>query len=229
MLILKQETVMKNVVITGANRGIGLALAQQFKKLGYRVFAVCRQSSDELENLGVSVVDNIDVTKSLDLLKMQSALANVEIDILIKNAGILRVDILPTISSDQLLEQFKVNAVAPLQIVCHLMQQLTAGSKIAFITSRMGSISDNSSGGYYGYRMSKTALNAAAMSLSRDLAPQEISVVLYHPGWVQTQMVNNTGDISATEAAQKLADLMIAQDMSKTGSFTHSNGQALTW
>ncbi|MFT5707590.1 MAG: NAD(P)-dependent dehydrogenase (short-subunit alcohol dehydrogenase family), partial [Oceanospirillaceae bacterium] len=90
MLILKQETVMKNVVITGANRGIGLALAQQFKKLGYRVFAVCRQSSDELENLGVSVVDNIDVTKSLDLLKMQSALANVEIDILINNAGILR-------------------------------------------------------------------------------------------------------------------------------------------
>ena len=105
--------------------------------------------------------------------------------------------------SDVILEQFKVNALAPLQVVAKLKQQLPNGAKIALISSRMGSIADNSSGGSYGYRMSKTALNAAGMSLSHDLSEQQISVAIYHPGWVQTDMVNHSGDITAEQCSAK--------------------------
>ena len=93
----------------------------------------------------------------------------------------------------------------------------------------MGSISDHTSGGRYGYRMSKAALNIAGMSLAQDLAPRDISVGLYHPGYVQTEMVGNNGDISATEAATRLVGLINQQDMSQTGLFKHSNGEILPW
>jgi len=119
--------------------------------------------------------------------------------------------------------------LAPLQVVDALRNKLSSGAKVALITSRMGSIADNGSGGRYGYRMSKAALNAAGMSLAKDLAGDNISVGLYHPGWVQTEMVSGTGDISAQEAAQRLIELICAQDMSQSGLFKHSNGEILPW
>ncbi len=220
---------MNTVVITGANRGIGLAMAKQFRDKGYHVVALCRQSSSDLNQLNVQVIENIDVAAPAGLAKLASELANTKIDILINNAGILRDESLGDINDKTIVEQFMVNALAPLQVVDILRGQLSAGSKVALITSRMGSIADNGSGGRYGYRMSKAALNAAGMSLSKDLAPDNISVGLYHPGWVQTEMVSGTGDISATEAATRLTQLILAQDMTQTGLFKHSNGDLLPW
>jgi len=220
---------LKNVIITGANRGIGLELCRTFADLGFSVYALCRQSSAALDALSVTVIENIDVATESGLAHMQAQLTGVVIDILINNAGILRATSLADLRSDVILEQFKVNALAPLQVVDTLKEQLPSGAKIALISSRMGSIADNTSGGSYGYRMSKSALNAAGVSLSHDLAAQQISVAIYHPGWVQTDMVNHSGDICAAESAQKLCRLILAQNMAQSGTFTHSNGQSLPW
>jgi len=122
------------------------------------------------------------------------------------NAGILRDESLGSINSSTIVEQFKVNALAPLEVVDLLHRNLTSGSRIALITSRMGSIADNDSGGRYGYRMSKAALNAAGMSLVRDLINRNISVGIYHPGWVQTDMVAGSGHITADVAALNFID-----------------------
>mgnify|MGYP003388267271 CR=1 FL=1 len=160
---------------------------------------------------------------------MSRALADINIDLLVCNAGILRDESLTNLNAATIREQFEVNALAPLNIVSALQDNLVQGSKVAMITSRMGSIADNGSGGRYGYRMSKAALNAAAMSLSKDLAYQNIAVGIYHPGYVQTDMVNNRGDISAHEAAARLVNLMENLTMAETGVFKHSNGDILPW
>ncbi|WP_119969193.1 SDR family oxidoreductase [Shewanella japonica] len=219
----------KNVVITGANRGIGLALAKLFKQQGDKVFALCRHTSDELELLDVNVITQIDVATDEGIHNMQTSLAGVNIDVLICNAGILRDEQLSHLNLDTIRQQFEINALAPLRIVAALNHQLNAGGKVAMITSRMGSIEDNTSGGRYGYRMSKAALNAASMSLSHDLSPKQIAVGIYHPGYVQTDMVNHGGDISALESASRLVGLINSLDMTTTGVFKHSNGQTLPW
>ncbi|MBQ4888899.1 short-chain dehydrogenase [Shewanella sp. UCD-FRSSP16_17] len=219
----------KNVVITGANRGIGLALAKLFKQQGDKVFALCRHTSDELELLDVNVITQIDVATDEGIHNMQTSLAGVNIDVLICNAGILRDEQLTHLNLDTIRQQFEINALAPLRIVAALNHQLNAGGKVAMITSRMGSIEDNTSGGRYGYRMSKAALNAASMSLSHDLSPKQIAVGIYHPGYVQTDMVNHGGDISALESASRLVGLINSLDMTTTGVFKHSNGQTLPW
>lgn len=220
---------MQNVIITGANRGIGLAMATQFKQQGFEVYALCRKTSPALTQLNVTVIEGVDVATPSGLTKLSQALSQVDIDILINNAGILRDESLGDLNADTIVEQFLVNALAPLQVVDALRSQLRAGSKVALITSRMGSIADNGSGGRYGYRMSKSALNAAGMSLAKDLASGQVSVGLYHPGWVQTQMVGGSGDISAEQAASRLFGLILEQDMSQTGCFKHSNGDTLPW
>ncbi|WP_448567426.1 SDR family oxidoreductase [Thalassotalea ganghwensis] len=220
---------MKNVLITGANRGIGLALAQTFSQQGDAVFGVCRKSSEELNHCAQKVIENIDVTVDEDRKRLQSILDKTPIDVLICNAGILRDEQLGDINTATIREQFEVNAIAPLMITEVLLSNLNAGARVAMITSRMGSIADNGSGGRYGYRMSKAALNAAAVSLAQDLKDDNISVGIYHPGYVQTDMVNHGGDITATECAQRLAQLINQQDMSTSGTFLHSNGQTLPW
>ncbi len=142
---------MKTVVITGANRGIGLAMAEKFSSLGYQVIALCRASSAALEKLEVKIVTGIDVATTAGLALMQQQLAAQKIDILINNAGILHNESLGSLDTEQILQQFKVNALAPLQVVDILKSQLVNGARVALITSRMGSVTDNGSGGYYGY------------------------------------------------------------------------------
>ncbi len=224
----------QTVVITGTSRGIGLAMTKIFKQRGCKVFALCRQSSDALNALDVNVIEGIELSTPQGIIKAQSALAGITVDLLINNAGILRNEQLNSLDSHSILEQFTVNALAPLLLSEALLLNLTAGSKIAFITSRMGSIADNESGGYYGYRMSKTALNSAAVSLAQDLKKRNISIGIYHPGYVQTDMVNSDGnlihgDISAKEAAQRLIHLTDEQTMANSGTFKHANGQSLVW
>jgi NAD(P)-dependent dehydrogenase (short-subunit alcohol dehydrogenase family) len=219
----------KNIVITGANRGIGLAMCVHFKAQGDNVFALCRQSSVELEKLAVNIIEDIDVATDLGIANMVLALSHVDIDVLVCNAGILRDESLTELNLATIREQFEVNAIAPLRVVASLQSHLNEGAKIALITSRMGSISDNGSGGRYGYRMSKAALNAAAMSLSHDLASKKIAVGIYHPGYVQTEMVNYGGDISASDSAKKLVGLINQLTQDQSGVFKHSNGSVLPW
>jgi NAD(P)-dependent dehydrogenase (short-subunit alcohol dehydrogenase family) len=126
-------------------------------------------------------------------------------------------------------EQFEVNALGALRAVAGLHTHIVRGGKIALITSRMGSIADNTSGGYYGYRMSKAALNAAGVSLARDMAAQQVAVAILHPGYVRTDMTANSGQIDAAESARGLIARIDELSLAKTGSFWHQNGEALPW
>ncbi len=177
----------------------------------------------------MNVVEGVDLSTEQGFTVMAAALSDINIDLLICNAGILRDESLHALNVDTIRQQFEVNALAPLRVVELLQNNLSSGSKVAMITSRMGSIADNGSGGRYGYRMSKAALNAASMSLSKDLAPRNIAVGIYHPGYVQTDMVNHGGDISANVAAGRLVNLMENLTMAETGVFKHSNGEVLPW
>lgn len=219
----------QKIAITGANRGIGLAFAKAYQSRGATVFALCRESSPELDKLGVTVVPGIDVGDSNVQQILGEALHNVSLDILINNAGILRSEKLGSLDYATMAEQFMINAVGPLRITETLLPNLTTGSKVALITSRMGSIADNTSGGAYGYRMSKAALNAAGVSLARDLEPRGIAVAILHPGYVQTDMVNHGGDISADEAAERMVERIEYLNLKNSGTFWHSNGQVLPW
>lgn len=222
-------TTPKIIVITGANRGIGFAMANIFNQRGDTVYALCRNSSAKLDALGVNVVEQVDVSTQAGVTKAVAALEGKTIDLLINNAGILRDEQLTDLNQETILEQFNVNALAPLALSHALLNNLTSGSKVALITSRMGSITDNTSGGRYGYRMSKAALNIAAVSLARDLDSENIAVGIYHPGYVQTDMVNGNGDISAETAAERLVGLMDNLTMTESGVFKHSNGETLPW
>lgn len=219
----------QHIAITGANRGIGLAFAKAYKSRGADVFALCRESSPELDKLDVTVIRGIDVGDRNVQEILGEALQNVSLDILINNAGILRSEKLGSLDYDAIAEQFMVNAVGPLRIAEALLPRINTGGKVALITSRMGSIADNSSGGAYGYRMSKAALNAAGVSLARDLQPRGISVAILHPGYVQTDMVNHGGDISADEAAERMVERIEYLNLKNSGTFWHSNGQVLPW
>lgn len=220
---------MKTAVITGANRGIGLALTQHYLAQGWQVIGICRTTSPELDASGAQVVSGVDVTNAAAIAALAQQLKGKSIDLLINNAGIFQHEQLGNIDYESVQQQFLVNAEAPLRVTEALLDNLASGAKIAFITSRMGSIADNSSGGYYGYRMSKAALNAAAMSLTRDLKPRGIAVAILHPGYVQTAMVNFGGDISANEAAQRLSQRIAGLTLENSGGFWHSNGDPLPW
>ena len=220
---------MKNVVITGANRGIGLEFVKQYIALGCKVYSLCRNSSDELNASGAKVIDKVDVGNVECLEKILPTLHDIKIDLLINNAGVLADESLQDMSAATIEYQFRVNALGPVLVTQMLQNQLVKGAKVAMITSRMGSVTDNTSGGRYGYRMSKAALNIAGMSLAHDLKPQGVAVALLHPGYVQTEMVNNNGDISAALSVERLMQRIEALSLDNTGTFWHSNGEVLPW
>ncbi|MCB9555446.1 MAG: SDR family oxidoreductase [Deltaproteobacteria bacterium] len=220
---------MPTVVITGANRGIGLELARLCKQRGDQVIAICRHGSPALKDLEIRVEEHIDVTEQPALDQLRERLSGVSIDILINNAGILTDESLTNFSADRVRRQFEVNALGPLSVTIALLANLRPGSKVALITSRMGSIADNTSGGRYGYRMSKAALNAAGASLAYDLAEHKIAVAILHPGFVRTEMTNGSGLIDADEAAANLLARIDDLSIRSTGTFWHADGQVLPW
>jgi NAD(P)-dependent dehydrogenase (short-subunit alcohol dehydrogenase family) len=228
---------MKNVVITGANRGIGLELAKHYRELDYTVIGICRETSEELDELADMVISDIDVRSEDAIAMVAEVLASTlissdsgqKIDILINNAGVFLNETLAEMDFDSIQTQMDINAIAPLRVTHAFQSMLWEGSKIAMITSRMGSVSDNGSGAYYGYRASKAALNAFGKSLAIDLKPKGIAVALLHPGFVQTRMVGFNGDISPAQAAAGLAQRIEELNLENTGSFWHSNGELLPW
>jgi NAD(P)-dependent dehydrogenase (short-subunit alcohol dehydrogenase family) len=221
---------MATYLITGANRGIGYEYCQQLLDRGETPIAVCRESSDQLSALGIRVIAGIDVTKDADVARLQSQIQGEAIDVLINNAAIIERVTLADLDFESMRRQFEVNALGPLRVTKSLLGNLSAGSKVVLMTSRMGSIEDNTSGGSYGYRMSKVALCMAGKSLAHDLKPQKIAVAILHPGLVQTRM---TGFIaSGITPKTAVAGLLTRIDqltLANTGTFWHSNGEILPW
>tara|TARA_B100000683_G_C12494214_1_gene555674 strand:+ start:2375 stop:3037 length:663 start_codon:yes stop_codon:yes gene_type:complete len=220
---------MTKVCIIGANRGIGLALTRQYVSRGVEVIAVCRRASPELNTLKTRVIEEINVTEGRSLRQLAHQLQGEKLDLLIHNAGILHRDAFDNFDLDSLRTQFEVNTLAPLQMVRTLKNNLQAGSKVAVITSRMGSIEDNTSGGYYGYRVSKAGVNMVVKNLSLDLQAEQIAVGVFHPGYVQTDMTGQRGDVSADECAHNLVARFDGLSMATTGQFFHAKGEALPW
>ena len=222
---------MKNIVITGANRGIGLELTRLYS-LNANVTAICRQPSNELKKLSnVNIIDSVDL-EDFDSISKGLTKCPDSVDILINNAGVLdRVSLssMDPINIQKINYQFQINALAPLIVINQLLNNLSNSAKIALITSRMGSIDDNSSGSHYGYRMSKAALNMAGKSLSIDLKDKGIAVGMIHPGWVQTDMTGHTGHYTVDIAANQIIDRINELELSNTGTFWHSDGQILPW
>jgi NAD(P)-dependent dehydrogenase (short-subunit alcohol dehydrogenase family) len=219
---------MTTTLITGANRGIGLELARQLVAAGHRVLGTTRDDAPELAALGVEVL-TLDVTHQASIDALALALQDTQLDWLILNAGILIRTPLDDLGLDAVRRQFEVNALGPLRIVAALRTRLEPGSKIAVLTSRMGSIGDNTSGGRYGYRMSKAAVNMAGVSLARDLASEGVSVALLHPGFVRTAMTGHSGFVDPPEAAVGLIQRIEELSLETSGGFWHANGERLPW
>lgn len=221
---------MKTVLVVGSSRGIGLEFCKQYAQAGWRVLAACRTSSPELKNLkGVEIFDGAEVKSLPTLQKVAEKLKGQKVDVLIHNAGIFLHEGWPNLNMETIQEQFLVNAMGPLHSVMAFSPLLEAGSKIALITSRMGSIDDNTSGGYYGYRMSKAALNAAGRSLAIDMRNQGIHVVLLHPGYVKTDMTQHQGDIEPSQSVRGLIQRINELDIKTSGTFWHTNGEMIPW
>jgi NAD(P)-dependent dehydrogenase (short-subunit alcohol dehydrogenase family) len=220
---------MPTALVTGSNRGIGLALCRVLKARGDKVIATCRKSSPELDGLGVEVLSGVDGTSDQAVAALPKRLGERRIDTLILNAGILHGDSLETLDLGVVAEQIAVNAIAPLRVAHALASFLGAGSKIGLVTSRMGSMGDNGSGGYYGYRMSKAAMNAMGVSLARDLHARGIAVAILHPGFVRTEMTGRTGNVDPQDAARLLVTRIDELTLQTSGSFWHANGEKLPW
>jgi len=221
---------MATYVVTGANRGIGYEYCRQLKTRGDTVIALCRATSPELQDLGVQIEANVDIINDAALATIAERLKGVPIDVLINNAGILERVSLEKLDVDSIRRQFEVNALGPLRLTHALLPSLKAGSKVVLMTSRMGSIDDNTSGGSYGYRMSKVALSMAGKSLSHDLKPHNISVAILHPGLVSTRMTGFTPNGITPEVSVKgLLERIDQLTLENTGTFWHSNGDILPW
>jgi len=205
-------------------------MGRQLHARGDQVIAVCRSASPDLEALGVRIEAGVDLTDGATIASLVERLSGVSLDGVFHIAGVLESTSLTNLDLDSLRRQFEVNALGPLRLTTALLPQMRAGSKLALITSRMGSIDDNSSGGSYGYRMSKVALNMAGKSLAIDLQPHGIAVAILHPGLVCTRMVNfNPQAISPAQAVRGLLARIDALSLETSGTFWHANGEVLTW
>jgi NAD(P)-dependent dehydrogenase (short-subunit alcohol dehydrogenase family) len=216
-------------LISGAGRGIGLALTQQLAARGDRVIALCRTPSPALEQIeGIRIIGDIEVTDAAAIGRLAAQLDKQALDVIIHNAGVLSLESLSDLNLDNIRHQFEVNAIAPLHLTQALLPNLRNGSKVVLITSLMGSVADNGSGGMYGYRMSKAALNMAGKSLSVDLKADGIAVGLFHPGLVATSMTQGQG-ISPEEAAGQLLERIDQLTLASSGQFWHADGNPLPW
>ena len=219
---------MATVLITGCNRGIGLQLAAQLHARGDSVIGVCRNASEELSELGIRIISGIDVSDGTSIKTLATELDGEVINILINNAGILMRDEFGAIDYDDMLAQYKVNALGPLRVTEALRDNLQEGSKVAIVSSRVGSIADNSSGNYFGYRASKTAVNQVATNLMHEFKPRGIAVAILHPGLVATEMTSGQG-ITPEESARGLIKRIDDLTIETSGGFWHAEGYELPW
>jgi NAD(P)-dependent dehydrogenase (short-subunit alcohol dehydrogenase family) len=220
---------MAVVLVTGANKGIGLELARQLAARGDDVIAACRKTSQALDALGVRVETGVEVSEDASVAALKKRLGDIKLDLLINNAGIMQGDgRIGGLDFSTIERQFAVNTLGPLRVTNALAPLLGEGGKVVIITSRMGSIGDNGSGSFYGYRMSKAAVNAAGVSLAHDLKGRGIAVALLHPGMVNTDMTRH--GIPAEESVRGLLARIDGLNLKNSGSFWHATtGEILPW
>jgi NAD(P)-dependent dehydrogenase (short-subunit alcohol dehydrogenase family) len=231
--------VPRRILITGADRGIGEALAIEARRRGDDVYATCLGDSPRLRELGIRVEADVDVTSTAATRALGGRLAGIRLDVIVSNAGICLAGELGALDDAAMLREFDVNALGPLRIVEALLPNLSAGAKIAVLTSRVGSIAENGTGGLYGYRMSKAAANMAVVCLARDLAKRGIAVMSLHPGTVRTDMaVALSADVAKAvagtfvephDAARNLLVRIDELTLEQTATFRHANGDRLPW
>jgi NAD(P)-dependent dehydrogenase (short-subunit alcohol dehydrogenase family) len=220
---------MPTALVTGANRGIGLHLTLGLVQRGYEVIATHRSKEGQLASIQGLRTHRLDVADAASVQALRASLEGQRIDLLVNNAGLLQRQTLDDLDLDGVRAQLEVNALGPLRVTAALQDLLGSGSTVAIVSSRMGSIADNTSGSHYGYRMSKAAVNMAGKSLSVDLRPRGIGVVVLHPGYVRTDMTGGRGNWGPAEAAAGLLDRIHETTLENTGRFVHADGTALDW
>jgi len=223
---------MKSVVITGANRGIGLELTKQFLENGSKVYATFRNDSG-----GLGKIDNpnlntykLDVRDGELIQKLVESIDG-EVDLLINNAGVAdgRWQSISEIDMEYALEVINVNAISPLLVTQKFQNKMKNGSTIVMISSLMGSISDCMSGRSYAYRASKSALNMFSIAMKNELQNEGISVLILHPGWVATDMGGPNATVSPEESVSGMIERINEHDLEMSGRYVEYDGTPIEW
>jgi NAD(P)-dependent dehydrogenase (short-subunit alcohol dehydrogenase family) len=228
---------MATVLVTGSNRGIGLEFVKQYAEEDWKVIACCREPSAARElqtlaqqhkNIQIQALDVADFTQ-IDALASQ--LKDEKIDVLINNAGVYPASNLGDVDYEAWAHAYKVNSMAPFKMVEAFTPHIAKSSlkKVATLSSKMGSLDDNTSGGSYLYRTSKTAVNMVMKSLAIDLKPFGISVVTLHPGWVQTDMGGPNGLIDTSTSVTGLREVIANLTLNNSGKFIAYDGKEIAW
>jgi len=231
---------MPTILVTGANRGIGLEISKQCLTHHWTVHACCRdpENASELTSLIKRNEDSLfihalDVRQTEQLEDLQKNLKNTPIDVLFNNAGIHAkgASDFGDCDDNEWQEAVQVNLLAPMKMMEHFVNNVATSKMkvIANISSKMGSIADNTSGGSYAYRATKAALNAVTVSAAQDLKHRDIIVMILHPGWVRTDMGGPNGELNVKESVTLLLKLITNADMSHSGKFLDIDGTEIPW
>ncbi len=231
---------IETIVITGANRGIGLELSRDFAENGWRVIACCRNPDQALALEAIRaaaegrvMIHRLDVTEDDQIEKLRRELSDTAIDILLNNAGIRGPEHQDFGILDEMvwLETFRVNTIAPYKLAVALLDCVARSRRrvIATVGSKMGSLADNDSGGYYAYRTAKAAVHMVMKSLSHDLQGQGVTAVTLHPGWVRTDLGGANAPLSARESAAGIYRTLLALKQEDNGRFLDYRGKEMAW
>ena len=232
---------MGTKLIIGADRGIAHAMSRHLHARGDAVLAACFGAGDDLTALGIAVEPGVDVTSDDAVTGLAKRLEQrgTRLDWLVNVAGVMGLDTLDTVDYEDVRRQFEINTVGPLRVVRELRSLLGEGSKVGILTSRVGSLGDNGSGGDYAYRISKAAANMVALNLHHDLSKRGIAVQALHPGMVMTHLLDvvdpeqmqryGSAYVPPEEAADQLVAVLDALTLDTAGRFQHANGSFLPW
>ena len=223
---------MKSVVITGANRGIGLELTKQFLDNGCKVYATFRIDSGGLEQIDNPNLNTYQLdVRDGDLIQKLVESIDGEVDLLINNAGVAdgRWQSISEIDMEYALEVINVNAISPLLVTQKFQNKMKNGSTIVMISSLMGSISDCMSGRSYAYRASKSALNMFSIAMKNELQNEGISVLILHPGWVATDMGGPNATVSPEESVSGMIERINEHDLEMSGRYVEYDGMPIEW
>ena len=223
---------MKSVVVTGANRGIGLELVKQLLDSGYRVYATYRSEKGGLEDITNQNLSlhKMDVRDSAGIEELSNSIEG-KIDLLINNAGVAdgRWQSISEIDMQHALEVIEINSIAPVLITQKLLNQMSDDSTIVMMSSLMGSISDCMSGRSYAYRASKTALNMFSIAMKNELQQSGISILILHPGWVATDMGGPNATVSPEQSVSGMIERIDEHNLSMSGRYVQYDGTPIEW
>lgn len=222
---------MPTILVTGANRGLGLEFARQYAAAGWRVLATVRDplSGRAVSDAGAEVYV-ADVADIASLRRLRAGLAGIDLDIVLNNAGIYgQNQDFGAVDAAAFQRTMQVNALAPLQVAELFADQVVKGGIIAAVSSKMGSVAENTSGGFYAYRASKAALNMVIKSLSLDLAGRGICVLALSPGWVRTDMGGANAPLDPPQAVAGMKAVLDKANLNDSGKFFHFDGSEVAW